>query len=73
MVGQDVLVLLVPALPLLGAVLIGTLRKLSAGLAGGLATTFLAGAFVQRGALPQRATERAVARCGFSTGSTWRA
>lgn len=46
MVGQDVLVLLVPALPLLGAVLIGTLRKrLSAGLAGGLATTFLAGAF----------------------------
>jgi NADH-quinone oxidoreductase subunit L len=46
MVGQDVLVLLVPALPLLGAVLIGTLRKrLSAGLAGGLATTLLAGAF----------------------------
>jgi NADH-quinone oxidoreductase subunit L len=46
MVGLDALVLLVPALPLLGAVLIGTLRKrLSAGLAGALATTLLAAAF----------------------------
>ena len=43
----DVLAALVPALPLAGAVLIASLRrKLSANVAGGLATVMMAGAFV---------------------------
>ena len=44
---MDLLAALVPALPLLGAVILASLRrKLSANVAGGLATAMVAGAFV---------------------------
>ncbi|MBK6829268.1 MAG: NADH-quinone oxidoreductase subunit L [Flavobacteriales bacterium] len=46
MVTADLLAVLVPALPLAGAVIIASLRrKLSANVAGGLATALMAGAF----------------------------
>ena len=46
MVTTDLLAALVPALPLLGAVVIASLRrKLSANMAGGFATALMAGAF----------------------------
>ncbi|HRF79677.1 MAG TPA: NADH-quinone oxidoreductase subunit L [Flavobacteriales bacterium] len=45
--SMDLLAALVPALPLLGAVILASLRrKLSANVAGGLATAMVAGAFV---------------------------
>ncbi|MBL7946322.1 MAG: NADH-quinone oxidoreductase subunit L, partial [Flavobacteriales bacterium] len=45
--STDLLAALVPALPLVGAVILAALRrKLSANVAGGLATTLIAGSFV---------------------------